>query len=93
MNIQEFKTAVNGKFFKAVFLKKDGTLREMTCRFGVKKHLKGGEKAYDAEALGLWTVFDVEKKAYRSIDTTRLIALKCGKIELVGSYALQNALS
>lgn len=93
MDIHEFRREVKGKFFKAIFIKKDGTLREMTCRFGVTKHLKGGEKPYNAEALGLWTVFDVEKKAYRSIDTKTLIALKCGKIELVGSYALQNALS
>lgn len=91
--IQDFRQAVGGKFFKAVFLKKDGTLREMTCRFGVKKHLKGGEKPYNAEEKGLWTVFDVEKKDYRSIDTTRIIALKCGKLELVGSCALQDALS
>lgn len=93
MELWDFKRQVKGKFFRAVFLKKDGSLREMTCRFGVTKHLKGGEKAYNAEALGLWTVFDVEKKAYRTIDTKRLIALKCGKAEIVGSYALRHELS
>lgn len=91
--LNEFKSEVKGKFFKAVFLKKDGSLREMTCRFGVKKHLKGGELGYNAESAGNWIVFDVNKKAYRTIDTSRLIALKCGKVELVGSYALTHALS
>lgn len=91
--LTEFKAQVKGKFFKAVFLKKDGSLREMVCRFGVKSHLKGGELGYDAAANNYWIVFDMEKKAYRTIDTTKLVALKCGKIELVGSYALTHALS
>jgi hypothetical protein len=89
----EFKREVKGKFFKAVFLKADGTLREMTCRFGVTKHLKGGELGYNADAAGNWIVFDVDKKAYRTINTNKLVALKCGKIELVGSYALTHVLS
>lgn len=35
----------------------EGEYREMTCRFGVKKELKGGERAYDFEeknVLGVW---------------------------------------
>lgn len=91
--LSNFKNEVKGKFFKAVFLKNDGTLREMTCRFGVKKHLKGGQKPYNGETLGYWTVFDVEKKAYRTINTKKLIALKCGKTELIGDYALSYVLS
>ena len=36
---------------------KKGEYREMTCRFGVKTHLKGGKAAYDFNAknlLGVW---------------------------------------
>lgn len=92
-NIQEFKTSVKGKFFKAIFVKKDGTLREMVCRFGVKKHLKGGELSYSPESFNNVIVFDIQKKAYRTINLDNLITLKCGEREVVGNYALMHELS
>ena len=36
-----------GKIFGVSFTKKDGSHRDMTARLGVKKHLKGGERAYN----------------------------------------------
>jgi len=93
MNIQEFKSEVKGNFFRACFLKKDGTVREMTARFGVKKHLKGGELAYNAEALNYIIVFDVEKEAYRTINMDKLIFLRYNGKEIVGNQALLHYLS
>lgn len=58
----------NGKFFHAQFIKKNNELREMTCRLGVKKHLRGGELAYDPLAKKLLPVFDVVKKEYRMVN-------------------------
>lgn len=60
------------KVFTVVFRKKDGTLRKMNCRLGVKKHLKGGTLAYDPAEHGLITVFDMEKNGYRSINVETL---------------------
>ena len=54
--------------FSVVFLKKDGTLRKMLCRFGVKKHLKGGKLAFDPRERKLLVVFDMQKEAYRMIN-------------------------
>ena len=54
--------------FSVVFLKKDGTIRHMTCRFGVKKHLKGGELKFNPLERALLVVFDMQKKAYRMIN-------------------------
>ena len=54
--------------FSVVFLKKDGTIRKMNCRFGVKKYLKGGSLSFDPIKRGLLVVFDVNKKAYRMIN-------------------------
>lgn len=88
MNIQEFKTEVKGNFFRACFLKKDGTIREMTARFGVKKHLKGGKLGYNAEALNYIIVFDVEKEAYRTINMDKLIFLRYNGKEILGQNAL-----
>ena len=54
--------------FSVVFLKKDGTIRHMTCRFGVKKHLKGGKLAFKPLERSLLVVFDMQKEAYRMIN-------------------------
>lgn len=93
MNIQEFKNEVKGNFFRACFVKKDGTIREMTARFGVKKHLNGGELGYNPEALNYIIVFDVEKEAYRTINLDKLVYLRYNGKEVTGDKALLYALS
>lgn len=84
LNIEQFKNEVKGNFFRACFLKKDGTIREMTARFGVKKYLKGGELTYNPEERGYIVVFDVEKKEYRTINMDKLIFLRYNGKEVVG---------
>lgn len=58
----------HGRIFSVIFTKKDGADRKMTCRLGVKKHLKGGTPAYDPSEYDLLWVFDIEKNAYRSVN-------------------------
>ena len=63
-----FALVRDGKTFSVVFTKRTtGEQRHMVCRLGVKKHLKGGDAAYDAKAHDLLPVFDMEKGGYRSI--------------------------
>ena len=93
MNIQEFKKEVGGRFFTAVFLKKDGTLREMTCRFGVKKALKGGQLSYNPDDYNNMIVYDIDKKEYRTISVDRLVVLKYNGKEFVGRNALNKVLT
>ena len=51
----------------------------MLCRVGVKKYLKGGIKKYDYD--NLVTVYDLKKKAYRTINLDTLMQLKAkGKV-------------
>jgi hypothetical protein len=57
----------NGRIFSVKFLKKDGTVRDMTCRLGVKKHVKGVGLNYCPQEHDLITVFDMGKKDYRSV--------------------------
>jgi hypothetical protein len=81
MNAQMIKELVGSTFFSATFLKKDGTIRKMNARLGVKKHLKGGEKSYTAEDFNYITVFDMVKKQYRTINVSTLLELKVnGKV-------------
>ncbi len=60
------------------FVKKNGELRKMNCRLGVRKHWKtsdGSGKNYNPSDYGLICVFDLQKNDYRSInvDTLRSI--------------------
>jgi hypothetical protein len=85
MLLVEFKEMVNdGKIFSVVFTKKDGTIRKMVARLGVRKHLKGGELKYDASARNLLPVFDMEKEEYRMINVSTIQEIKVGgaKIDL-----------
>lgn len=72
---------LGNKIFTATFRKKDGSLRVMNCRLGVKKHLKGGQKSYNDDDFNYLTVFDLNKKAYRTININTLKQIKAnGKI-------------
>lgn len=78
MNIETMRELINdlnGKIFHVTFVKKDGTLRKMTARTGVKKHLQGGELAYDPIEKGLLSVYDMENKegdGYRMINLSTI---------------------
>lgn len=69
LNYKNFQNLVsNGAIFSVEFIKRrNGELRKMICRMGVKKHLRGGDKVYDPKQHNLLTVFDMEKEDYRLI--------------------------
>jgi hypothetical protein len=73
--------ATKGKFFTATFIKKDGTVRRMNARLGVKAYLKGGTLPYDPEPKGLIPVYDVQAKGYRMVNLNTLTDLKIGNDE------------
>lgn len=70
--LAQLRTLVGNKIFSAEFIKKDGSLRKIVCRLGVKKHLRGGTLGYDAEALNYLTVFDLQSEEYRTINVNTL---------------------
>lgn len=71
LSAQEFAEKVRAdgaKIFSVKFVKRTtGEMREMTCRTGVKKHLKGGDAAYNFRDNGLVSVFDMASMGYRAI--------------------------
>jgi hypothetical protein len=89
-NVKEIEKLVGDKFFTATFIKKDGSLRTMNCRLGVKKHLKGGEKKYNTEIYNYLTVYDMQKKGYRTININTLKELKIGTVTLHFNYGLYS---
>lgn len=67
----------NGKIFHIKFVKKDGSVRPMTCRLGVHKHLKGGEST-TRHLPNLITVFDLQNNGYRNVNLDTVIEFKFG---------------
>lgn len=80
-DIQKLRKLVGNKFFSVDFIKKNGDLRSMKCRLGVTKHLKGGELTYLPEEKGMIVVFDMELKAYRTININTIQRFKVDGIE------------
>lgn len=89
MNTEQLRTFIKSltkdKIFGVTFTKRDGTLRDMTCRIGVTKHLKGGELPYDPVEKGLLPVFDMnkvdpktnQKGCYRMVNLKTLKEIRC----------------
>ena len=73
---REYIYKTNGKIFSAVFTKKDGEKRQMVCRQGVAKYVKGVGLKFKPEDRDLIGVFDMHKKAYRFINVNTLEQIK-----------------
>ena len=67
--------------FSVVFLKKDGTIRRMICRLGVKKYVNGKGLKYDPIERGLLGVFDMQKEAYRMINLETIMNINMKVVE------------
>ena len=88
MNNNLLKTMIkntNGKFFTCFFVKKDGTLRKMTARVGVKKGLVNNGFVRE-EKENLVCVYDMVAHDFRFINLSTLKSLKCGKLEYKVEY-------
>lgn len=80
--LQDLKRHANdGRIFEVTFIKRTtGERRSMVCRLGVKSHLKGGKKAYDARKHDLLTVFDMQAREYRSIALDSVLSARVNGI-------------
>ena len=66
-----------GKIFNASFIKKDNTIRILTGRLQVTKHLKENakEQPYDPNKYNLQPVYDLKAKGYRMLNFNTLLTL------------------
>lgn len=66
--VQKLLESSEGKIFSITFVKRStGEKRKMVCRTGVSKDTKGVGLAFDPKSYNLLTVYDMQKKGYRSI--------------------------
>jgi hypothetical protein len=72
-----------GKIFTAVFEKKNGMMRKMNCRLGVKQNLTGKGMSYDPEMREMIAVYDMNLRDYRMINLTTLRELKIDGVHYV----------
>lgn len=79
MNIKQRIEATKGKFFVVNFVKKDGSMRKMIARTGVKKNLVGAGRSKPL-ADHLVCVYDVANKGYRTINADSVVSFKCGEV-------------
>ena len=67
-----------GKIFSCVFIKKDGSIRTMNCRLGVKKYIKGTGKPISNTSNSYVTVFDLAIDSYRVINVDTITNISIG---------------
>lgn len=65
---EQLRKLSKGKLFRVTFIKRTtGEERTMVCRMGVTKDLTGKGLSYEPKDKGLVTVYDMQKRGYRSI--------------------------
>ena len=69
-----------GRFVTVKFIKKDGSIRTINGRTGVKKHLNGGYNYNDTNKY--LTIYDVVEKGYRNINYDTIMSINCDRIHL-----------
>lgn len=74
MKEQILKT--KGKIFGVTFIKKDGTVRNMTARLGVRKDIKGVGLSFNPDERNLIVVFDMHKRAYRIVNLSTILSIR-----------------
>ena len=57
-----------GRIFSVGIVKKDGTFRNLVCRLGVTKGVKGTGLRFAPLAKRLMTVYDIQKHAFRTVN-------------------------
>lgn len=75
----------NGRFFSVTFRKKDGSLRKMIARRGVKRNIQGNPR-YNPADYNLLVVWSVNDEAYRSINLNTVLEVKAAGLTFSGLY-------
>ena len=75
---EQLREKVGSKIFHITFLKLDGSIRKMVARFEVKKGVLFTDRKKSETAL---TVYDMQKRAFRSIRRDKIISVSCGEFK------------
>lgn len=78
-DLKKVITLLGDKIFTVTFIKKDGSIRVMNARRGVKKGVKGVGMSYDPFSKNLIPVFDMQKESFRMINAETILEIKADK--------------
>jgi len=79
MKVNEVISLMGEKIFTITFVKKDGSVRVMNARRGVKKGVKGVGMSYNPTEKDLVVVFDMQKEAFRMVNAKTVLEIKADK--------------
>lgn len=88
LTIEKFISFVGDTIFTVTFVKKDGTLRVMNARLGVKKYIRGGNEIANAKRKttltenNMLSVYDIKEKDYRTINLNTVVSITARGITL-----------
>lgn len=74
--LEKVLDVMGNKIFTVTFIKKDGTTRVMNARRGVKKGVTGVGLKYNPAEKGLVTVYDMQKRQFRSVNVDTITTIK-----------------
>jgi len=69
--------ATKGKFFAISYTNKKGETKNYTCRLGVKKHLRGGEKYFVPDSVTVYSV-TATNKGYKTFVREQINSIRVG---------------
>lgn len=75
--------STKGKFFGISYTNKKGETKNYTCRLGVKKHLRGGEKYFVPDSVTVYSVTG-SNRGYKTFVRDGVNSIKVGKTVWVG---------
>ena len=79
--IEFLQNLIKDKFFTCQFVKKNGDVRVINCRLGVKKHLKNPDYVRKNQRDYI-VAYDLQIKQYRNISLNKLQWLRLNNIQL-----------
>lgn len=83
MKMDDLLLASDGRMVTVTFVKKDGSLRTLNGRLGVKKHLKGGVSTLDPSQY--ITIYDVKAAGYRAVNRDTIKGLRVGGLVITNA--------
>lgn len=77
-DFRDFLKSTRGKTISIAYRKKDGSLRLINTRTGVRKNITGGGLKYNPEEYGYIILWDLRKNGYRTVNLDTIERVKSG---------------
>jgi hypothetical protein len=81
-NVTFLKSLIGSKIFSVNYTKVNGEISKMTARFSVTKGVTGKGLKYDATARNNASVFNMHKKAFRTLKVDNIVSIKFNGVSL-----------